>query len=192
MAAYHTLSDNELVALLKDSGHAAFNELYERYSGLLYTYAFKLTGDEDKSRDFLQELFISLWDRRGQLALRGSVAAYLYSGIRYQFLNEVQRAKTRTVYATAFLEEFGQELPADDYIGEKELVALIELYVRDLPPQMARVFTLSRFQHRTNQEIADELDISEKTVRNLLSGALKDLKPKVGAALLLALLHICK
>lgn len=189
MAAVTTLSDQELISLLKDNGQAAFNELYDRYSGLLYIYAFKLTSNEDHARDILQEVFISFWDRRKEIEVRSSLAGYLYSAVRYQFLKEVQRAKTRTAYATSFMVEFSEELKADDYIGEKELIALIELYVRDLPPQMARVFTLSRFQHRTNQEIAEELDISEKTVRNLLSGSLKTLKPKIGAALLIFLLH---
>jgi RNA polymerase sigma-70 factor (ECF subfamily) len=181
-------TDQELLALLNSGDGAAFTEIYDRFSGLLYVYAFKLCGDEDNARDMLQDIFVSLWDRREQLVLRGALAGYLYSAVRFRFLKDVEKSKVRHQYSRAFLAEFGEELTADDYIGEKELIALIEQYVKDLPPQMQRVFTLSRLQHRTNPEIAEELGISEKTVRNLVSESLKTLKPKIGLGVLLILL----
>lgn len=189
MASLVNLSDDELVSLLRDGNQRAFAEIYDRFSGLLYVYAFKLTADDDATSDFLQEVFTSLWERREKLDIRSSLSAYLYTAVRFQFLKAVEKNKVRTSYSTAFLAEFKKELTADDYIGEKELVAFIETFVKLLPPQMQRVFTLSRFQHLTNQEIAEELDISEKTVRNLLSESLRTLKPKVGVGILLVLLH---
>jgi RNA polymerase sigma-70 factor (ECF subfamily) len=189
MAAYPNFSDHELMSLLSVSDQRAFNEIYERYSGLLYTYAYKLTDSADDARDLLQEIFISLWDRREQLEIKTSLSSYLYSAVRFQFLKSVQKEKVRSSYAAGFLASFKEELTAADYTGEKELIAHIEEYVREMPPQMARVFTMSRFKHLSNPEIAEELNLSEKTVRNLLSESLKTLRPKVGASLFLVLLH---
>jgi RNA polymerase sigma-70 factor (family 1) len=189
MAALNSLTDQELVTQMRAGDTACFTEIYDRFSGLLYVYAFKLTSSEDDARDILQDIFISFWDRRENLELRGSLSAYLYSAVRFRFLKDIEKERVRTAYSTSFLREFGEELAADDYIGEKELIALIEQYVQHLPAQMQRVFTLSRFQHRTNQEIAEELDISEKTVRNLLSESLKTLRPKIGVGIVMLLLH---
>ncbi len=189
MVAYSKYSDGVLVLFIKESDKGAFTELYDRYSGVLYVYAFKLTNSEDDARDLLQEIFISFWDRREKLALRGEVSAYLYSAVRFQFLKNIERAKVRTRYVTAFLAEFSEELAADDYIGAKELAALVEQYVNHLPPQMGKVFTLSRLQQYSNEEIAEELGISEKTVRNLLSESTRKLRPNIGLSFLLFLLH---
>lgn len=188
MSADRAQPDATLTALLKADDPAAFTGIYDRYSGVLYIYAFKLTGSEDDARDLVQEVFVSLWERRAKLELRGQLSSYLYSAVRFQFLKNVEKAKTRNRYAAAFLAEFGEALAADDYIGEKELTELVEQYLRHLPPQMARVFTLSRLQQHTNEEIAAELGISEKTVRNLLSESARQLKPKLGLSVLIALL----
>jgi DNA-directed RNA polymerase specialized sigma24 family protein len=71
---YSSLSDQELTVLLKEGDHAAYAKIYDRYQGLLYTYACKITKDEDEAADIVQEVFIYLWDKRADIYFIKSIA----------------------------------------------------------------------------------------------------------------------
>ena len=185
MAAYSTYTDQELVELLKKGDRLAFTEIYNRYSGLLYLYAFKLTTDSDVTKDITQELFLSLWDNRETLDVKTSLPAYLYTAVRYKFLKQVAHQKVKTGYAENFLHTFESGISSTDaYMEEKDLIKTVERLVSELPPKMARAFILSKLEFRTHEEIAKELNISEKTVKNLISQATMQLKPKIGLCVL--------
>ncbi|WP_285009762.1 RNA polymerase sigma factor [Pedobacter faecalis] len=181
MVVYDKLTDQELTELLGGGDSAAFGEIYNRYSNLLYVYAFKLTADAATAQDIVQELFISLWDKRGQTVFSASLRAYLYSSVRYKFLKLVAHDRVRDGYAAQFLQGMEEGLNStEDYMDEKELIAAVERLVLDLPPKMARAFIMSRLEFYSNTEIAAELNVSEKTVQNLLSMAVKRIRPNVG------------
>ncbi|WP_235891189.1 RNA polymerase sigma-70 factor [Sphingobacterium lumbrici] len=187
-----TLTDIELTDLLKSGDQLAFTEIYHRYSSLLYVYAYKLLGDTDAAKDLTQELFINLWDKRTTIDFNKSVSSYLYTAVRYKFLKLVSHQKVRTVYAEQFLNLFEEGTNSTDaYISEKDLIMQVEKLIEDLPPKMAQAFRLSRLKHKSNQDIAEELEVSEKTVKNLVSQANKHLKPKIDKLkLLLFLLNL--
>jgi RNA polymerase sigma-70 factor (family 1) len=185
MAAYSSYSDQELASLLRQGDHAAFTEIYSRYSALLYVYAFKLTADADATKDITQELFISLWDNKETLELKSSLSAYLYTAVRYKFLKQVAHQKIKAGYAENFLHTFENGISStEDYMEEKDLIKTVERLVSALPPKMAKAFILSKLEFKTHEEVARELNISEKTVKNLISQATIQLKPKIGLSVL--------
>lgn len=189
MSGYTANSDWELIALLKQGKQIAFTEVYNRYSALLYVYAFKLTADGDTARDMIQELFIWLWDHRETLELRTSLPAYLYTAVRYKFLKQVAHQKVKAGYAEQFLKTVESGVSnTENYIEDKDLIRTVERLMSELPSKMARAFILSKLEFRTHQEIAEELNISEKTVRNLVSRAIIQLKPKVGLSIFAVIL----
>jgi len=191
MIIHNSLTDAELTDLLKSNDKSAFTELYNRYKGLLYIYACKVTKDDDKAEDLIQELFINLWDKRETINFTSSISSYLYSAVRYKFFDLVDKEKVRADYVQAFqlFLDKGEYL-TDNYILEKELSATIEKEISNLPAKMRKVFLLSRKENLSNKEIAERLDISEKTVKNQLSTALKTLKVKLGLlTFLLMLIH---
>jgi RNA polymerase sigma-70 factor (ECF subfamily) len=181
MIIYNSLADIELADLLKSDDTSAFTELYSRYKGLLYIYACKITRDDDIAEDMVQELFINVWDKRKSINFSSSISSYLYATVRYKFFDLVDKQKVRTDYVQAFqlFLDKGEYL-TDNYILEKELSATIEKEISNLPSKMREVFLLSRKENLSNKEIAQRLDISEKTVKNQISTALKTLKTKLG------------
>jgi RNA polymerase sigma-70 factor (ECF subfamily) len=186
MAPYTSFTDAELAGFLKLGDKAAFTEIYDRYNGLLYIYACKIVKDEDVAEDLVQELFIYLWNKRQAINFKSSIASYLYSAVRYKFFDLLDKQKVQTDYVQAFQLFLDQgEYVTDNYILEKELSATIEKEIANLPAKMREVFLLSRKEHLSNKEIAERLHISEKTVKNQVSTALKTLKLKLGLVVFL-------
>ncbi|EHQ25198.1 RNA polymerase sigma-70 factor [Mucilaginibacter paludis] len=176
-----SIADAELVVLLKEGHRAAFSEIYARYQGLLYIYACKIVKDEDEAEDIVQDIFIYLWSKHSQIQFNSSLSAYLYSAVRYKFFDLLDRKKVRVDYA----ESLGKFLDTgvaitDEYIREKELANLIEKEIARLPAKMREVFELSRKAHLSHREIAQKLNLSEKTVKNQVNNSLKELRFKLG------------
>jgi RNA polymerase sigma-70 factor (ECF subfamily) len=141
-----------------------------------------MTQDGEATEDIIQDIFISLWDKRNTLQLKGSMSSYLYTAVRYRFFDLVSRQKIRNDYVAHFQQYIDtHDSPTESYINEKELVELIEREISKLPEKMQEIFRLSRYEGLSHREIAQQLDISEKTVRNQINNALKILRKRLGA-----------
>ncbi len=176
-----TQSDEELVDRINAGEDRAFMEVYKRYRGVLYTFACRIADDEGQAEDLVQEVFLSLWEHRSSLRLQGSLSAYLYSAVRYRFFDWVDKRRVRQDYAQGFGRWLDREpIPADSGLLVAELQALVEEGLSRLPANMRRIFELSHQDQLSNHEIAELIGLSEKTVRNNLSGAMKALRRRLG------------
>ncbi|MDB5156640.1 MAG: polymerase subunit sigma-70 [Mucilaginibacter sp.] len=174
---YRTLADAELITSLKQGDHGAFTEIYDRNWGMLYIHALKLLHNEEESKDILQEIFIGLWTRSDTLDIKSSISNYLFSAVRNKVLNIIRDKKTRTTYTDLFALYLDDHCNATvDNIDERELAEAIEVTIQLLPDKMKEVFELSRKSYLSNQEIADKLNISDKTVKKQVNNALKILR----------------
>lgn len=179
--ASNTLIDQELVSLLKEGDANAYTQLFDRYQPLLYIYACKITKDEDEAADLVQEVFLYLWDKKNSIDLSGSILSYLYSAVRFKFYNLLDKKKVRLDYAES-LKNFQQQntLTTDHQLIEREMLRVIEQQIELLPPKLKLIYELSRKANLSTRQIADQLGISEKTVQNQLSLAVKQLKLRLG------------
>lgn len=179
MIKYNDYTDFQLADLLNQGNRSAYAEIFDRYSRVMYMYAKNLTRDKDEAEDLVQDVFTSLWQRSSDFQLKGPISSYLYSAIRYRFINLVAKKKIRTDFALAFQAMIDEgDYSTDNYINEKELIKLIEKEVAKLPEKMRTVFELSRNIGLTHHEIANQLNITEKTVKNHINHALKVLRTK--------------
>jgi len=182
MNDYREFSDAELCRLLTEGNHAAFNEIHKRYYSLLYRHAYKRLPHREEVKDILQELFAFIWNNRNTLVFSSGLASYLYVATRNRVINVFNRQKIRDEYADSlqgFLEQ-GENI-TDWAIRVKELTILVEKEVASLPPQMRKVFELSRNAHMTYQEIGEMLNTSPLTVKKQIHNTLKILREKLGA-----------
>lgn len=183
MKPYGEFSDSELISLLKNGDQLAYTEIYHRYKKLLYGFALKRLDDEEEVEDILHELFLSLWTKREQFSNEVLLAPYLYNAVRYQIINVFSRRKISSRYLDSFNHYMANEYKADEtdhLIRHKELSALIEKEIAALPKKMREVFELSRRVGYSRKQIADELNLSEETVKSHMHHALKILKVKLG------------
>jgi RNA polymerase sigma-70 factor (family 1) len=181
MADYINLSDHQLAALLGESDRRAFTEIYDRYKIPLYVHAFHRLKDREEAKDLVQHLFTTLWDSRESLSLTSHLSGYLYTATRNRVFKVIAHQQVSNTYLESIQASvMSGDCITDHVIREKEMSAIIEREIAALPAKMREVLELRQKSHLSNQEIADHLGISEKTVRNQIHNALKILRSKLG------------
>lgn len=187
MESIKTSSDQELALLLQKGCHAAYAELYQRYFRLLFVHAYKRLGDKEQAKDIIQELFISTWENRNTFSLKSSFAGYFFKTVNNRIVNHYLHENVKEKYASHFVSFVSNIETRSDYlIREKQLAALIEKEIQQLPAKMRQIFELSRKEYLSHKEIAEQLSLTEKTVDRQVSNALLRLK---GKFLLLAVFY---
>lgn len=187
-AAYSSIPDHDLFALLKSGNDRAYEEIYRRYWALLFRHARRIFQDEDGAEDVVQEVFLNLWNKAEALDLKGSLSGYLYTAVRNKILDQLAHSKVKEKYIASlgsFLDAGSCE--TDHKVRENQLKLIIERELAALPDGMRKAFELSRKSQMSYREIADELGVSEGVVRNQISRALKILRKRVGDVALLYL-----
>lgn len=192
MKKYRQYSDEQLVDALIQGDDRAFNELYERYHAVLYAFAYKLTADAMQAEDILQDIFTSLWDGKDRLQITQSVSAYLFQAVRYQFFKVVASNRLKKELFDRLVNVANTlTLGADARVHYRDLQSVVEMFARQLPGNMGEIFIKSRIHQLSNQEIAAEMGVAEKTVRNQLSLANRRIQAKLGGSVyMLALLEL--
>jgi len=182
MEVYTSHTDEELTDLLKCGDKAAFTEIYNRYNGTLYIFALKRLRSRDEAMDLVHELFLTLWNNRESLIITTSLPAYLFSSVRNRIINIITHLKISKRYIDSFQNYLDKASvdTTDHLVRNNILSAFIETEIANLSPRMLQIFELSRKTNLTRKEIADELSISQETVKSQMHAALKILKARLG------------
>lgn len=186
MHNYSQYTDQALFLMVAESDDCAYTEIYKRYSRLLHNHAVSKLQDPEEAKDVVQELFVNLWDKRKRIQLEHNLAAYLFRALRNKILNIYAHRKIESNHLNSlqiFLDQ--KPFPADYATRQKQLNQLIEQEIENLPKKMKEIFFLSRKDQLSNKEIAQQLNLSEKTVKNQVNNALKQLRSKFGPLIFL-------
>ena len=166
----------------------AFTEIFNRYSQLLYAHAFNKLRIESDARDVVQEMFMKFWDKRSSVEQGSNLAGYLFVALRNTIFNLLKSKARVTAYADAFTKANADSgVYTDTLVREKQLSAMIEREIANLPPRMRAVFELRRKENLSNKEVALRLGITESTAADQMKKAIRVLKTKIG--LLLFVIH---
>jgi RNA polymerase sigma-70 factor (ECF subfamily) len=189
MGTYTDLSDDKLVALLKQGNEQALKEIFTRYNKLLYSYAYKKLEDQEEAKDLVQDLFIRLWSNRESFLLKTSLPSYLFRAVRNRALDIFAHKKIKSDYVASFQAFIDRPQSTTDYlVREKDISALIDREIQSLPPKMREIFILSRKENYSHKEIAKKIGISEETVTKQIKRALKILRLRLKLILIIAFL----
>lgn len=180
MTDYSSYTDTDLASLLKEGDHQAYTFIYDRYKFLLYAHAYKKLVDREEARDVVQEVFVTLWNKRERIDAQSNLAGYLYTALRNAILNLFARKEVRTRYTDAMAAHYRDDYaPTDHGIRSQQLSELIDREIEALPSKMQEVFVLSRKAHLNRKEISLQLGISEATVDRQIANALKILRARL-------------
>ena len=174
MTDVRTLSERQLLLSLQQGDESAFTEIYTRYSRKLLAIAFNYSRDPDLAEEIVQDIFLSLWERSSSLQIE-SLEAYLATAVKFAIFRQIytqkkriELAKTHYKIETIVLDE--------DKIYAKFLDEYIQGIIETLPKKCRIVFQYSRNMHLNNKEIAEKMNISEKTVESHMTKALKTIR----------------
>lgn len=189
------LSEQVLLQQSSEGNSAAFHELYQRHKKSVFAVVNLRIANLDDAKDVVQEIFMELWFKRESLADIRDLKPYLYIVARNQVISAFRKKNIQLRNESILVEGLNTlDYSAEDNTIAKELFQQINLIVQKLPETTRQCYHLSKNEGRKNGEIAFILNISEKTVRNNVSEALKRLKlslkdshPEVVALLLLLL-----
>ena len=177
---YKSYSDSELFDLLKAGNRDAFAEIYERYWKVMYVHTLKMLGEKDDAQDIVQELFVNLWVKGNDIPFNTNLSGYLYVSARNKIINLIHQRSTRknSLSFLALSTEAARNTTIEKIV-EKELMSVVEKEIQNLPEKMQCIFNLSRKQHLSHKEIADQLSISDKTVKKQIGNAIRLIKPRL-------------
>ncbi len=157
-----------------------FKHLFNNYYRSLYVYACKFV-DDDIAHDCVQDLFTSIWHNTPHFETDYSLNRYLFKGVRNNCFHWLEKQKVRNRYLNDSQINLAlNEISYYDNIPEgmaslleKEMIEEVEKAITKLPAMCQKVFRMSRIEYKKNKEIAEELNISQKTVEKHLTKALK-------------------
>lgn len=169
-------SEYQLVASLKKGSLKAFNMIYQLYAGKLLSYVANATNSKEDAEEIVHDIFMGLWKNHKNLDPATDLSTFLFHIAYKRRIDFFRRSLNAPIYEDYML--FHNELVSEDHhdMEYDEFRTLFNKALEALPRRLQTFVVLSRIKGLTNEEIAQKLNISEKTVMNGISLGLKLLK----------------
>lgn len=152
--------------------------LFKRYYQPLCSHAVRFVYSKEVAEDLVMEVFSQFWQKQLHLAINTSYRAYLFTTVRhaaYAYLRTEFSREKPTDYPTNTDVVTTQNTP-QQILLYNELSIKIEEIIRSTSPQSQKVFVMSRFEGKKNVIIAEELQLSIKTVEGHITKVLSLLR----------------
>jgi RNA polymerase sigma-70 factor (ECF subfamily) len=174
------LSSQQLLNTLRAGDITAFEMIFKTYYQPLCNYAYSFVQDRDEAEEIVQSTFLSVWEKRADLAIHTGVKPYLYAMVRNAALNVIKHEKIKQQHASVEVAVAEKSVESVTHtVMASELEDRIYKALNKLPEQCRLVFKLSRFEELKYAEIAEQLNISVKTVENQMGKALKIMREQL-------------
>ena len=152
----------------------AFEEIYQKYASRMLTYALQILKEKEVCEDIIQNIFIDFWSKRETNTVE-NLEGYLFRAVKFQIFKYFRDTKFSNEDLTR-LNLVEVSVSASKILEYQDLELAIKNSVDQLPSRCKEIFELSRFEHKTNQEIADLLGVSLQAVKNQISKALSAIR----------------
>jgi RNA polymerase sigma-70 factor (ECF subfamily) len=175
------INEKNTVKRIKQGDKEVFHKLFEIYYQRLFLYAKSYVGDTDTAKDIVQDLFINLWEKRKNLVITSSLSSYFFRAIHNRSIQFLRRKQVISRYKDRHMLKLKEaEIlynTSGDFIFSEvqfnEIHCILNRTYNSLPPKTREVFRLSREEAKSNQYIANTLNINIKTVEYYITKALK-------------------
>lgn len=169
--------NKSLMGLLREGDECAFEDLFWQYNARVYNFVNSILYDPCLAEDITQQVFLKIWEKREFIDPEKSFSAFLYTIARNLVYKEAQRQKLETKY----IEHGMHSTEEADHSSYQEVEALflsrfLNQIIERLPFHQKKIFKLSRVDHKSNKEIAQELNLSERAVESHLYRSMQFLR----------------
>lgn len=174
------LQVDQLITTLKAGDIAAFEMLFRTYYQSLCNYAYTFVRDREEAEEIVQTTFTNMWEKRDSMTIHTGVKPYLYAMVRNACINLLKHEKIKQRHAAMEIAVGERAVESVTRTVEaSELEGRIVEAMAKLPEQCRLVFKLSRFEDLRYAEIAEQLNISVKTVENQMGKALRIMREQL-------------
>ena len=173
------MDDRELLQRIQAGDEGAYDAVFRRWYPVLVRVAGALLREEDAAEEVAQDVMLELWRRRQLMDTGASLRAYLLRSVRNRSLNHLRHLRVRRQTESEIEALYSAPLGSDQPIVAAELAEAVQIALRELPPRCREVFELSRIQGLKYAEIAEALEISQKTVEAQIGKALRIMRERL-------------
>ena len=173
------MTENELqiiVDSVKSGDREAFDKLFRQYYASLVRFSFRFVADEDIAAEVVQDFFVHLWTKHKSLSINSSIKSYMMQSVRNLSLTYINKERSHAESNLSIYSEEGEAFDASEELQGQNLENAYRKIVAGMPEKRREVFMLSRFDGLKYAEIAERLNLSQKTVEAHISAAIKQLK----------------
>ena len=170
-------NEKERLIALSEGSERALEEFFTAYYKDLLLFAGTYIPDAPTCEDIVQQVFVSLWEKRKEAAAIVSMKSFLLKSVQNACVSELRRLNVKSKYeelAARNPEIYARE--TEDYLFYSELQEQLELALQQLTPVQRQCFEMNRLQGLKQREIAEKLNIPLRTVELRISEALKFLR----------------
>ena len=167
----------QLIKKLSEGDHHAYKFIFDHYYALMGAIAYEYVEDYYISQNIVEDVMMSIWEKREQLIISTSVKSYLLTSVHNKCIDYL-RSRSREAEVFSLESEIGSSscyIPDQEMfeqIVSSELEKKIEEIIQSMPEECKKVFLLSRYGNKSYAEIANELNISVNTVKYHIKKAL--------------------
>jgi RNA polymerase sigma-70 factor (family 1) len=174
--SYSAYKDQELLYAIQRDDEGAFSELFERYGKVIYKMAYCRIRSKIAAEEIVQNLFISLWDKRATLSI-DNISSYFFIAVKHRVLNTIESQLVQKKY----WDYYKNFIPRHENLTERtvefnDLLEAIEKRIEHLPEKSKKVFRLNHFEGHSIAEIANTLNLSQKAIQYHLTRSIKELR----------------
>jgi len=179
------IEERILIDRIRSGDQTAFELVFRYYYPGLVIFASQFTLDTSSAEEIVQDFFVRVWERRSGLLSSNSLKSYFFTSVRNRCFNFLKRKKVELEVIGELQALANEHLLFDpDIYVASELQEKIRQAVDALPERCREIFVMSRFKGMKNDEIAENLNLSKRTVETQISNALaflrRDLKEYAG------------
>ena len=168
------------IAELKAGNTKVYETLFKQWYEPLCRYAYSILRNQEDAEDIVQKIFCKLWDQREKMEIHISIKSYLYKMTHNACLNKIKQLQIQSEHHEQIAYRSTTTInPIEQAIAYKELSQQIDIAINALPERCREVFLLSRMQHLSYIQIAQQMQISPNTVETQMVKALKMLRMKL-------------
>lgn len=179
-----------LVQKLQMDEKSAVDDLFIYYYPRLYHFSKSILKIENGIDDLLQEVFVKIWINRHKISNSNTFNAFIFTITKHEVLNLIRaNLRDQTFRNELYLRSVAEEYHTENTLEFEEIKSGIEKIVASLPEKRKQVYCLSRNEGLSNREIAHQLNISEKTVEDHITHAIKKIKKTMKEMGIISLLY---
>ncbi len=174
-----TTSDHSLWEFFKKGDRETFAFIYNQYADELLRYGYHITSNRQLIKDSIQDLFLNLWNNKEKLSETDSIRFYLFRSLRNRILRNIENHKETVLPDMAFYTRLAEESIEDTLIEterESQNVLALKKAMEQLSRRQQEIIQLRYYHNFNNEEIARMMQLSNQSVRNLLSRSLAQLR----------------